>query len=483
MSTNLQPDAVHGQDSYHEIQHLTHITAKNKEEFEYNVMYLGKKIAELSTQIRIKRIGLLGLIKKYDIEPTSFPVLGQILSDDVYPDTEAAQNMGTVDVEKAMRKNIPDQLFDLLKTKIKTSVHHEINDRIDEIKKLKLHKAQLEGDMLAAQQAVDSYFKNDAVLQDNYKSIRKDLENLTSLFRSLGEFGNMFHFVPQDLTTDAQAKSHDSNVDKFSPYYVGRKKAIKLQSDKIQETFGDVFRYVGVSTVLPQEDILSTLREISKYFGEPGETKSLDVLPAQYVDAYPISSIVEGFVDKYITQVNAIMGYVKAALDALRNSTGTGNKEIDDLAIDAKAKADHPEIYGRKLDQSTLTDIQEVNRIQLSSSQQKVNSFKAIVAGGSVTLTPAFIQNHSDAIVRMTLQGYPVASNRDRKTVLEAAVREKVRKKFGHLPFCDETIVTDSIGATTFVKKSELHTATGQKLSVVQGRQVQKAAMNAAKAQ
>jgi hypothetical protein len=56
----------------------------------------------------------------------------------------------------------------------------------------------------------------------------------------------------------------------------------------------------------------------------------------------------------------------------------------------------------------------------------------------------------------MALMGFPGLKNLDRNTTLQDHVREKVRKKFGAIPFEDEEETTDITGAKIFVKKSEL---------------------------
>jgi hypothetical protein len=145
---NLRTDAYHSQDAIGEIQHSIDLQAKHKEELTYVAMYLDKKILNLAIKIKSKRSSLVAFVTKYDIDETSFPVLEKVLADDVFQDTVAEPNMGTVEVEQAMRKNIPDEFFSLLKSKILIDIEYEINDRIDELKKMKLAKAQLERQLL-----------------------------------------------------------------------------------------------------------------------------------------------------------------------------------------------------------------------------------------------------------------------------------------------------------------------------------------------
>ena len=148
---NLRKDAYHSQDTIGEIQHLVELYSNNKEELENTLKYLEKKLVNLSMRIKSYRENLIAFLDEHQIDYALFPAFASVLSDDVYPDTAADQNIGSVDVEKAMRKNIPVAMFSLLKEKILVKIHYEINDRIDEIKRMKLHKAKLEGEMLAIQ--------------------------------------------------------------------------------------------------------------------------------------------------------------------------------------------------------------------------------------------------------------------------------------------------------------------------------------------
>lgn len=153
---NLRKDAYHEQDAIGEIQHLMDLYTGNKDELEYTAMYLEKRIVNLSIKVKSKREDFLAFMDRHNLKANLFPVLNSVLSDDVYPDTAAESNIGTVEVEKAMRKNIPDEIFDLLKSKILVEVQYEVNDRIDELKKMKLAKAQLEGDLLKVKRVLNT---------------------------------------------------------------------------------------------------------------------------------------------------------------------------------------------------------------------------------------------------------------------------------------------------------------------------------------
>jgi hypothetical protein len=148
---NLRKDAYHNQDTVGEVQHLVDLYSSNKAELSATLSYLEKKVTNLALRIKSRRENLVAFLDERQIDYALFPAFESVISDDVYPDTGADQNIGSVEVEKAMRKNIPDEIFILLKEKILVKIHYEINDRIDELKRIKLHKAKLEGDMLAIQ--------------------------------------------------------------------------------------------------------------------------------------------------------------------------------------------------------------------------------------------------------------------------------------------------------------------------------------------
>ena len=326
-------------------------------------------------------------------------------------------------------------------------------------------------------------------VKDDYTAVRRDLENLVDLLKSLQEFNYMFTIVPSGLTQDSYQKSHDSNAFRYSPYYVGKKKHIKNQSDNMKENFGDMSRYSGVSTDINQSELVEYFTTISTYFGEAAGGGSASVLPAQYVDACLIRDNIVSSLGSIIGYVVGIKTTVKAALDAFRGSAGIGNKNISDLLTDAQTKTDLEKKVaganspnGRSTDATLITEIKETNRIQNAALQKIVDEFKGVVLGGMKSISPVFIQNNTDALLRVSLQGMPVTSDVDRQRVLEATVRTKVRNKLGQgkLPFCDETIVTVN-GVNIFALTKDLDPYTGKIKTSQQGRQLQKAAMAAAK--
>jgi hypothetical protein len=149
---NLRRDAYHSQDTIGEVQHLMDLYSNNKGELEDTYVFLEKKVTNLALRIKSKREELLDFLSIHQLKPDMFPVLESVVADDVCPDTSPEQGSSVVEVEKAMRKNIPNELFTLLKDKIPVRIHHEVNSRIDELKRMKLQKSKMEGEMLALQQ-------------------------------------------------------------------------------------------------------------------------------------------------------------------------------------------------------------------------------------------------------------------------------------------------------------------------------------------
>jgi hypothetical protein len=69
----------------------------------------------------------------------------------------------------------------------------------------------------------------------------------------------------------------------------------------------------------------------------------------------------------------------------------------------------------------------------------------------------------------MTLNmGFPVSIVKDRDQHLEDHVREKVRAKFGHIPYEDEEVIIEN-GVEVFVKKTDLDPKTKLRKTTVEG--------------
>jgi len=460
---NLRTDAYHSQDTIGELQYLIDLSTNNKEELDYSILYVQNRIVNLNHILKGVREELLDFLEKHQLSPEAFPVISRVLCDDVMPDTAPEQNIGAVDVEKAMKKNIPNETFDLLKIRITVHVTVELNDRIDYVRKLKLNMAKYCADLAKLYKAKSDYSEKENSFGESYKEIRTDLENFVALHKSLGEFKYLFTNTPGTYTMDHSVKLQDSKTGQYGVYYIGKKKSIKNQADKLQENFINVNRYDAVSALTNDIAVIAEkLKDISNYFSEQGDTPSNSILPTQYVDAYDIKSDVIRMVTSLMLSVSAMVTNTKAVLDAVRGTTGLGNRDLEgiyNLAIEiSKSPAN-----SRKIEQQEFKDITETNRTFLVQAQKKAESFKGYLQRGVKALDEVFLKTQRDLLVRMSFLGYPKESIKGRTETLENHVREKVRAKFGFVPFEDEQVVMNQDGSYCFVKKSELDPATVSK--------------------
>jgi len=295
---------------------------------------------------------------------------------------------------------------------------------------------------------MSSYINSGADQSYAQKALCVFHQDLLSLLKGLSSFKIMFTAVPSIYTQDNFYRSHNSLIPKYSSEYVGKKKSVKNQSDKIMENYSS-----ADSTSIVVMDILAhtkVLEDISKYFSaEP------DQLPAQYVDAYLILSTVVEKVSGYIKSLASLMSTTAIAMNDLRGTPGPGTKEIEALFTDAKALAAF-QGNQKKIEHLELTDIKEVSKISLDTTVRNKNTLTGILKQGADKISAAMLRLHKERISRTMLIGFPSNTSFNRDTSLEDTVREKVRKKFGGIRFCDEEELKTSEGYSVFVKKSEL---------------------------
>jgi len=460
MIANIKKDSVHGFQSIGELQHLVDLASNNKEEFDYTLDYLKAKMANQAAAIKSKRESLITFLKQYDLDPGMFPIIADVYSDDIYPDTTAEQNIGTVEVEQAMgAKKFPNKFFDILYQKLAVTIQNGINNRIDELRKMKLYASQLEYQYAKITNLKKDYADIQEAHGDAYRAVRKDLEDFYSLWDNLGHFKYILTIAPGSFTSNDRAKSHDSAVAYYSTYYIGQKKTIKTQSDKLQENFDDVSRYDGVGSTVHPENIVPDLLAISKYFSDQGDAVSSDSVPQHYVDALQVKSAVVAKVDIFLKTITTYTTGIKKALDALCSTTGLGNKELESIYSNVIEMARSP-VNARILDPSTTNELAAKNKTGLDKLEQEVNNFQFNLQRGIEKLDANFLKFQKNALITMaSMIGFPVTYIKDRGQSLEDTVREKVRSQYGKIPFCDEVLYSDG----TFVKKSEIDPKTGKK--------------------
>jgi len=451
---NLGKDTHYAQESIGDIQYLIDLSSNNKEEFDYTIDYLQNQMTRLGSRIKSKRESLVSFMKKHDIEQT-FPVLTAIIADDVCQDTVPESN---IERDLPLKKNFTDETMDLLRTKLKNKLVDELSERIDSIQKMKLHKAWVEKAYEDLVSAKNEYAKNEAAYGDDYIAIRKDLEDQVSLHDSLGEFKFMFSTAPKDYTSDHLGKAQDNRTGAYGPYYVTKKRVIKAQADKIKDNFSDVDRYIRTNSLgsIDPQYIMETMVAMSAYFGDQGDKPSTSVLPAQYVDAYQIKTDVIKTVDTYMKTINDFMRSIKKSLDTIRGVTGLGNKELDGIYSQVIEIAQSP-VNARRIDPTNFEQKSNINKSYLDQRVQDINKFTGYLQQGAKNLDEAFLKIQRGPLLKTIFNmGYPVTYAKDRQKALEDHVREKVRAKFGNIPFEDEQTVQNPDNTTSFVKTSEL---------------------------
>jgi hypothetical protein len=251
-------------------------------------------------------------------------------------------------------------------------------------------------------------------------------------------------------------KLNDNQTDMLCSMYAGKKKNIKTQADRIQENYEDVSRYSGIGDAVKPENVVSDMQSISVYFGQGGT----DSLPAQYVDAYQNRRDVVSKLDIMMKSVATYIGNIKKVLDQLRGNTGLGNKDLESLYSNIVEIAKSP-VNARRIEQLDIKAITNINQRNLSDTKTSADGLKNFLQKGVDKINANLTQFQKDQAVKVSINmGYPVTNLKDRDQSLEDHVREKVRKKFGRIPFCDEVEVSNPYGGTMFVKKSDVKVIT-----------------------
>jgi len=184
-SVNLRKDSYHAQESIGELQHLISVASNTKEELDYTSIYLKRSITRLGIKIKNKRQNFIKYLDKCMIDPEMFPIISDVLSDDIYQDTEPAQALSITPVESALYKNFPLKEFsDVIDGTKVDGIIKIINERIDELKKLKLHKATLECLLQDINEAKKQYIKNEKDHGDDISSTLNYNFNLLNLYKS-----------------------------------------------------------------------------------------------------------------------------------------------------------------------------------------------------------------------------------------------------------------------------------------------------------
>lgn len=260
---NRRKNAAHSPDSIADLEDLHKIASDRKEELDYKIIYIKNKIYNLDLRIKSEREGFIAFCAKYKID-VNFPIIHDVLADDVMPDTDQEKMLEAIPIYMIMDKNFPDQQLAIARqmlVKNYVTLQEEMNEYIDDIRKMKLHKSDLETDLQYLEKTREQYIDKVKEKQTEYEDRKKDLVKFNELYKNLLEFKYLFIFVPGDMTSEAASNDHNSKIDKYSPFYVGKKKAIKKIADKLLEI------YTPPESNTAEQ--MAVLNEISALFSDP----------------------------------------------------------------------------------------------------------------------------------------------------------------------------------------------------------------------
>jgi hypothetical protein len=451
-----------------DIQELVTIAQNEKEYHEEKVKLLKNRIEEVSRSIRVTREMFLSFLNSHGLDP-NYPIFGDVLSDEIVPDTVPEQAMSAVPISDAMLPNIPNSTFlytqNLLQTKYET-LQDEIEEYTDSIAKMKLKKAELEARLDSVKKSIEEYQDKISDQQTLYDDSVKNLDKIRSLYSSLLDFKYLFTVLPSEFTADSYRKFQDNYFDRYSTNYHGKKKSIKKYADILQET------YKPTSIDMMEEGFYMTVfRDISIYFGPFEE----DNLPDKYVDAMPKKTDILKKLEGFSTDLNKLILNVKTSVDTIRGVKGVGNSIVDGLIASTNEIANSFATQ-KRIEHTTLEEISNTNYTVKLSFAQEVQGIKDKLSKGVDKLDEQFLKSSGKFLRKIALTvGYPVSYVYDRKTTLENHIREKVRRKYGgNIPFCDEVVATNAFGDKVFIKSSEYDAKTGKSVAVASSDALEK---------
>jgi hypothetical protein len=290
---------------------------------------------------------------------------------------------------------------------------------------------------------------NSPVLGDDYKRMTEDVNLLRDINSSLNDLGLVIGTIPQEVTLSSFLKDYKDSIDRYSRAYT----VLKSGAGFRVSSFLDNRNAGGYSGISPSPtaqspatgDLSSMLNSLKRYLTE-------NSLPQRYVDlGNPDPTLLT--LSSYMTSVYYYATKIRELTDALGGVSGIGNAELAAGYEDAKVIAQSP-VNEKKIEQNaSLPEIQEVNKIKIDTKKEEASRFKGTVVA---PLSPAFAKTNKGLLEKLAILGAPETPRPDRSKDIEDHNREKVRKKFGNIPFCDEEAITDSLGQIIFVKRSDL---------------------------
>jgi hypothetical protein len=457
-----------------DIEELVSIATNQKENHEATENLLKRKIEEISKSILVVRDDFLTFLKSNSIDP-NYPVISDVVSDSVVPDTVPSQSMGVVPIEEAMLPNIPNSTF-LITMKVLQEKYVTLQDEIEEyadtLYKMKLQKAKLEAKLDSVKKSIEEYQDKIKENQPIYNDSIKNLDKIKSLYQNLLDFRSLIFLLPDTFTTESYIKFQNSYFDRYSVNYWGKKKSIRKFAGILQDTYKPT-----IADQMEQGFYMVVFRDISVYFGPFEET--INNLPDKYLDAMPKKIEIISKMDEFSESLNKLISNVKMSLDAIRGVKGIGNSLVEGLIASTNEVANSFAAQ-KKVEHTTLESVSNDNYTINLSINQNIKYIKSMLQRGANNLDDKFMKTSSKFLRKIAITfGFPLTFLYDRTINLEDHVRERVRRKYGgNIPFCDENVVINSTGTRTFVKKSEIDPRTGKSLTDSQGDALEKSTRN-----
>jgi hypothetical protein len=443
-------------DSVADIQELTTIAKSQKEYHEDRIRILKRRIDNISKQILVVREDFLSFLSSNNIDP-NYPVVSDVMSDAIVPDTVPDDSMSVIPIEEAMLPNIPNQTFlmtiNLLREKY-GSLEDEIEEYGDTLGKMRLRKAMLEGTLASVQKSIEEYQDKITENKAMYNDSVSNLDKIKSLYQNLLDFKYLFTVIPENFTAASYMQFQNNYFDRYSTIYYDKKTTIKKFADILHETY--------VPTPIDQAEegfYMVVFNDIATYFGPYDEEN----LPNKYVDAIPKKNDIIKKMEEFSNSLSKLILNVKTTLDVIRGVKGVGNSVVDGL-VNSTNEIAKSFAGQKKIEHTTLESVSKSNYSVNLGVNQKIDTIKDKLQMGVESLDAKFMKSSSKFLRKIALTvGFPSTFLYDRNTNIEDNVREKVRRKYGgNIPFCDEVIMKDTNGNNIFVKKSDVDPKTGK---------------------
>lgn len=453
-----------------DVEELFTIAQGEKEYHEAREEILKRRIEELEKVIRMTRDDFVTFLRGHGIDP-NYPVLSDVLSDDVVPDTVPEQSMGAVSIEQAMLPNIPNSTFlttiNLIRDNFET-LHDEIEEYSDNLYKMKLQKSKLEARLDAVKKSIVEYQDKLKDRQGDYNDSVKNLEKIKALYQDLLDFRSLIYMLPNTFTSESFIKFQNSYFDRYSISYYGKKRSIYGRSTNMQENYKPT-----AIDQMEQGFYTVVFKDIAMYFSP--YKKEDNNLPDKYVDAMPKKKEIIAKMDEFSVSLDKLIANVKVTLDSLRGVKGVGNSLVDGLITSTKEIANSFAAQ-KKIEHTTLESVSKDNYTVGLGVQQNVDKIKNHLQQGVDKLDERFMQSSNKFLRKIANKmGFPVNILYDRNINLEDHVREMVRRKYGgNIPFCDEDVVLGNNGKKSFVKKIDIDPKTGKSKADSQGAILEK---------